>query len=127
MFNKRIFFLFSTRNLLTKYFNDGTISVSDHEMFITTEFAFYCEGLRYKFKRMYCDDNSFQKHAQWIDYFVGKNVFWSDIEYFIKPFTNSLKFENCGIERLYQPFVEFEWLSHDQLPTDTLKDMILSE
>lgn len=60
MFNKSIFFfLFSTRNLLTKYFNDGTISESDHEKFITAEFAFYRESLRYKFKRMYCDDNSF--------------------------------------------------------------------
>ena len=42
----------STRNLLTTYFNDGTISESDHEKFIAAVFAFYCESLRYIFKKM---------------------------------------------------------------------------
>ena len=35
---------FSTRNLLTKYFNDGMIFESNHEKFIAVVFAFYCEA-----------------------------------------------------------------------------------
>ena len=76
MFNNKIFFLFSIHNLLTNYFNDGTISESDYKKFITTVFAFNRENLRYIFKKMYCNDDSFWKHAQWIDYFEHKNAHW---------------------------------------------------
>ena len=42
---------FSTRNLLTTYFNDSTISESDHEKFIAAVFTFYRESLRHMFKK----------------------------------------------------------------------------
>ena len=38
------FLVFSARNLLIKYFNDGTIFESEHENFIAAVFAFYCEA-----------------------------------------------------------------------------------
>ena len=55
----------------------------------------------YSKKCSYCDDDSFWKHAQWIDYFERKNARWSDVEYFIKRYTNSLQFDNYEIEHLY--------------------------
>ena len=45
------FLVFSARNLLIKYFNDGTIFESEHENFIAAVFAFYCESLQYIFKK----------------------------------------------------------------------------
>ena len=76
---------------------------------------------------MYCDDGSFWKHAQSIYYFEHKNAGCSDVEYFIKWYTDSLQFDNYETERLYEQFVEFKCLSGDELPTDALKDVILSE
>ena len=64
---------FSTRNLLTKDFNDSIICESDNEKFIAAAFAFYRESLPYIFKKMYCDDESFSKHARWIDHFERKD------------------------------------------------------
>lgn len=76
---------------------------------------------------MYCDDDSFWKHAQSIDYFERKNARCLDVEYFTKWCTNSLQFNNYKIECLQAQFVEFKCLSNDELPTDTLKHAILSE
>ena len=39
---------------------------------------------------------------------LKKNEHWSDVKYFIKRYTNSLKFHNYGIERFYEQFVEFK-------------------
>ena len=49
---------------------------------------------------MYCDDDSFWKHAQSIDYFERKNARCLDVEYFTKWCTNSLQFNNYKIECL---------------------------
>lgn len=62
-------------------------------------------------------------HAQWIDYFEHKNAHWWDMEYFIQQCSNGLQINDYKIER----FVEFKCLSDDELPNDTLKDLILSE
>ena len=62
-----------------------------------------------------------------IDYFECKNPRWSDVEYFIKRYTNSLQFDNYEIEHLYEQFVEFKCLSDHELPAGKIKDAILSE
>ena len=49
---------------------------------------------------MYCDDDSFWKHAQWVNYFECKYARWSNVEYFIKQYTNSLQFNSYKVERL---------------------------
>ena len=45
------------------------------------------------------------------------------MEYFIQQCSNGLQINDYKIER----FVEFKCLSDDELPNDTLKDLILSE
>ena len=123
MFKNKIFlFGFSTRYLLTKYFNDGTISESYHKKFITAVFAFYRQSSRYIFKKCIVTMIHFGNMHNGL--IILK---YSDVECFIKWCANSWQFDNYEIEHLYEQFVEFKFLRDANLPTDTLKDVILSE
>ena len=122
-----LFLGFSTGNLLTTYFNDGTISESDHEKFIAAVFAFYCESLRYIFKKMYCAMIHFGNMHNGLIVFNVRMHAGQMLNILLNgtpAVSSSIIYE---IEGLYEQFVEFKCLSDDELPTDTLKDAILSE
>ena len=114
---------FSTCNLLTKYFKDGTISESDHERFIIVVLPSIIRAydiyLKNVLRRLFISEtcavilNARMHAGQMLNILLNDTV-------------NSLQFDNYEIERLYKPFVKCKCLCDDELPTDTLIDAILN-
>lgn len=64
---ERIFLGFMAKRLLQQKFNEGDITLTQRDKFITAAIAFYKESLRYVLTKMNVE-NTFCDMAKWIDF-----------------------------------------------------------
>lgn len=64
---ERIFLGFMAKKLLQQKFNEGDITLTQRDKFITAAIAFYKESLRYVLTKMNVE-NTFCDMAKWIDF-----------------------------------------------------------
>lgn len=100
------------------------MTLTQQDKFINAVIPFQKESLRYALTKMNVQ-NTFQGMTKWIVFSNRGNAKWRDIKYSMCPYSGILQFDDYGIEKVNEEFVDFKCLKQSEffpagLPDDTV-------